>query len=259
MAKHSVEKILKIDLALIDEPKGIIRIDVTQDDISELAASISANGLYQPILVRPDGIRHEIVFGHRRFLAHKLLELQQIKAIVRKMSDSEAAVARAGENLARVDLTPLEEAATYRDLIDTYGMSVEKVAEKMGRTPGTIKHRMDILKMHPLLQQAIHKKRISMTVAEELWPISDASDLEYYLTFAIENGATKSVARAWCKEWKDKQRRAQETGESSGGPTSPFEPRPIYIVCDICQGPVELGKDKLVRMCPACWDTIRKI
>lgn len=259
MAKPSKNRIHEVDLSLIDEPDGIIRIEIAADAISELVQSISEIGLQQPILVRPVGDRFEIVFGHRRFLAVKSLELSTIAAFVRKMTDEEAAVIRAAENLARVDLTPLEEAATYRDLIDTHGMSVEKVAQKMGIAPFTIKRRLDILKMPPVLQQAVHQGQISMTVAYELWPISDQSDLEYYLSFAVENGATKMVAKAWCKEWKDSQRRSQEAGLPGGGPTSPNEPRPIYIVCDICNGPVELGKDKPVRMCPDCWETIRKI
>jgi len=259
MARPLKETVQEVDLSLIDEPRGSIRIEIEDEALSELAQSISESGLHQPIILRKKGDRFEVVFGHRRYLAHKKLDLSHIKAIVRKMSDQEAAVSRATENLSRVDLTPVEEAATYKDLIDNHGMSIEQVAVKMAKTPGTIKRRMDILKMHPLLQQAVHRKQISMSVAEELWPISDATDLEYYLMFAIENGATREVARAWCKEWKDLQRRKQVEPAGDTVERAPNEPRPIYISCEICAGPVELGKDKFVRMCPACWETIGKV
>jgi len=259
MAKLSKEKIHEIDLSLLDEPRGSIRIEIDDERVSELAQSISEIGLQQPIVVRPVGDRYEIVFGHRRFLAHKKIELPVISAIIRKMSDQEAAVSRATENLSRVDLTPIEEAATYKDLMDVHGMTVDQIAAKVGKSPAVVMRRMDLLKMPPALQKAVHQGKISMSVAEELWPIADESKLDYYLSFAVEGGCTKEVARSWCKEWRDTQRRSLSPGAEAGGEPSPFEPRPYYFPCDICQGPVELGKDTVFRTCPKCTELIKGI
>ena len=258
MAKVSNDKIAEVDLKLIDEPKAVARMEIDPASVEELAKSISEIGLLQPIVLREDGGRYEIIAGHRRFLAHRKLEFLTVKAIVKTMSDQEAIIARATENLARVDLTPLEEASIYADLINVHAMSLEQVAQKMGKTPGTIKRRMDLLKMSPQLQRAVHKGQVSMSAAEELWPISNETDLEYYLLFAIENGCTKEVARQWCKQWKDTQRHQSEPGDGGGGPTSPFEPRPYYVACDLCDGPGEL--DKMVRMtiCPECHKIIKQ-
>ena len=258
MAKPLTENIIKIVVDLVDEPKGIIRMEINQDYISELAASISENGLFQPILLRPDKSRYEIVFGHRRYLAHKQLNLQGIKAIVRNMTDKEAAIARATENLSREDLTPIEEAATYRDLIDVYGMSIDQVARKIGMTPGTVRRRLDLLKMPPSLQKAVHGKLISMTVAEELWGIDDAASLEYYLSFAIDGGCTKGTAREWCKDWKDSVRRQRSSGEDGGGEISPLEPRPHYIACDICLEPAKIEDARSLMICPTCRELLSK-
>ncbi len=170
MAKPLKQPVRDVSLDLVDEPKGIVRMDIDPGYISELAQSISEIGLLQPILLAIDGERFEIVAGHCRYLAIQQLGLSTIRSIVRKMSPSEIGIARATENIARVDLTPFEEAATYRNLLDEYGLTLEQVSKKMGKTPGTIKRRMDILRMSPLLQKAVHKKQISMTVAEELWP-----------------------------------------------------------------------------------------
>lgn len=259
MPKVSKEKIHEIDLSLLDEPRGSIRIEIDDERVSELAQSISETGLQQPVVVRPVGDRYEIVFGHRRFLAHKKIELPVISAIIRKMSDQQAAVSRATENLSRVDLTPIEEAATYKDLMDVHGMTVDQIAAKVGKSPAVVMRRMDLLKMPPALQQALHQGKISMSVAEELWPITDVSVLEYYLSFAVDGGCTKEVARSWCKEWRDTQRRSLSPGVEGGGGSSPYEPRPHYISCDICQGPVELGKDTVFRACPKCAELIRGI
>lgn len=258
MAKPIKEAIQKVDLSLIDEPKGIVRMDISDEYISELAQSISEIGLLQPVLIRPDSERYEVVFGHRRYLACKRVGLDKISAIVRKMTDKDAAIARATENLNREDLTPIEEAATYRDLIDVYGMSVDQVARKIGITPGTVKRRLDLLKMPAILQQAVHGKRISMSVSEELWGIDDAASLEYYLSFALDGGCTKETARQWCKEWKDSRRRAVNPSEQGGGERSPLEPRPHYITCDLCLDPARIEDARTLMICPVCQDILSK-
>lgn len=259
MAKRARQKVSDVDIKLIDEPKEIVRMDIEQDYIDELAQSISELGLLQPILLAYDNDRYEIVAGHCRYLAHKKIGLSVIKAVVRDMTQTEIGLARATENIARRDLTPIEEAATYKNLMDKYGLTIEKVSQKMGKTPGTIRRRMDLMRMPPSLQKAIHHRQISMTVAEELWPISDEASLDYYLMFAIENGCTKEVARQWAKDWKDTVRRAGTSGDQGGHvQTSIFEPRPTYVPCDICENPVELGKDKMFRCCPSCSGLIIK-
>lgn len=258
MAKVSKDKIAEVDLFLIDEPKAVARMEIDPEAVAELARSISEVGLLQPIVLREGLGRYEIIAGHRRFLAHKQLDLSNIKAIVKVMSDQDAIIARATENLARVDLTPLEEASTYADLVNDHAMSLELVAQKMGKTPGTIKRRMDLLKMPPALQKAVHKGQVSMSAAEELWPISNETDLEYYLLFAIENGCTKEVARQWCKQWRDSQRHLGEAGADVGGVSSPYTPRPYYVACDICDGPEEMEKMVRMSICPKCYEIIKQ-
>jgi len=257
MAKVSKDKIAEVDLSKIDEPKVMARLEIDPDVVSELAKSISEVGLLQPIVLREDAGRYEIIAGHRRFLAHKELGLLAIKSIVKVMSDQDAIIARATENLSRVDLTPLEESHIYADLVTNHEMSIEQVGQKMGKTPGTIKRRMDLLKMPPPLQQAVHKGQVSMSAAEELWPIFNETDLEYYLLFAIENGCTKEVARQWCKQWKDTQRHLADPSGEGGGVASPYAPRPYYVACDLCDGPGEMEKMVRMTICPECYATIK--
>lgn len=257
MSKPSKNQMIEIPVVDINVPDVIDRMEIDPERVSELARSISEIGQLQPIVVRSVNGGLEIIAGRRRLMACNSLNMSHIKGVVVTMDDETAAVSRAAENLERVDLTPVEEAAIYRALIDGHGMTVERVAKKIGKTPGTVKRRLDLLKMHPMLQEAVHKKTISMTVAEELWPISSETDLEYYLMFAIENGVTKEVARQWCKEWKDNQRRAATPAGGALQTFAPNEPRPIFIACDTCEGPAELGTEKLLRVCPACWAAIK--
>ena len=256
MTKMTKDKIAEVELSKIDEPKTVDRLEISNDAITELAASISEIGLLQPILLRKDGDRYEVIAGHRRFLAHKLLGLKVIKSVIRVMDDQEAALARATENLGRVDLTPIEEATVFHNLVYVHNLTCDEIGRKFGKSPGLIKRRMDLLKMPPQLQKAVHEKKIAISVAEELWPITDVSVLDYYLSFALDGGCTKDVARQWCKDWRDTVRRQGTAGVDGGEVVGPFEPRPCYLPCDLCHGPVELGTDKMLRICPECHNNI---
>jgi ParB/RepB/Spo0J family partition protein len=258
MTKRLKQIVKDIPLDKIDEPKDILRMNIDPAGIEELAQSISEIDLLQPILVAVDGERFELVFGHRRYLACKKLELPSIKSIVRVMTREDIGIARATENINRADLTPIEEANTYFNLINAYGLTLEQVGQKMGKSPGTVKRRMDLLKMPPQLQKAVHSKSISISVAEELWTIADMADLDYYLTFALDGGCTKEVARSWAKDWTDKKRRAENSGVEGGQTFAPTEPRPVYVSCDLCTGPMEIGQESVLRLCPDCIKTIKQ-
>ena len=258
MKKHLKQTIKRISFDLIDRPSTVDRMEIDQDKIKELSENINEVGLLQPVLLRPIAGRFEIVAGDRRSLACRSLGLSDIDAVVKEMTDQEAAIIRASENLARENLTPLEESVIFSNLYTLYKMTVEQIAQKFGYKAGTIKRRMDLMKMPPILQTAVHDKKISVTVAEELWPISDPTDLEYYLVFAVDNGCTKEIARSWCKEWKDAKRRAKTAGGGVAQTFAPSEPRPVYVSCDLCSGPMEIGKEEVLRLCPDCFKTIKQ-
>ena len=258
MPKRSKQTIKDISLDLIDEPKGAVRMSIDMDYIDELAQSIQEIDLLQPILVAVDGDRFEVVAGHCRLMATKKLGLETIRCFVRDMTQVEIGIARATENISRKDLTPLEEAATYNNLLSEYNLTLEQVAKKMGKSAGTIKRRMDILKMPPQLQKAVHQKQISISVAEQLWTISDQTDLDYYLDFALDGGCTKEVARSWAQDWRKKKRQQKSPGVEGVQEVAPSEPRPVYVSCDLCKGPMELGTETVLRLCPDCNKIIKK-
>lgn len=252
MAKTLKPKLQDIKLDLIDEPAGVLRMEIDSEALGDLAENIQAVGLLQPILVRPIKDRFEIIAGHRRYLAHKLLKLTCISCIVRKVDDLSSALARASENSGRIDLSPIEEACVYSNLCDNYKLTIDQVSEHMGKTAGIVRRRLLLLRMPPQLQKAIHQKQISYGVAEELWRIEDIGMVDYYLGFAIDHGVTVAVARGWVKDFRDSKRRAESDVDRGGQLTNPSEPRPVYVPCDICLGSMELGTEQVIRACPNC-------
>lgn len=241
-----------VELKLVDRPNVIDRIDIDQDKIKELAESIEAQGLLQHPIFRPREGRYEVVAGDRRVLALKMLERKTVKAVIVEMTDMEAAEARGTENLQRENLTVIEEAKIYYNLHINYKLTIPQIAKRMSTTAGTVKRRLDLLKMHSSLQDAMQKKQISYGVAEALWPIRDEDALSYYLGFATEHGVTVAVARQWCSDWKASQRRVEGTGGDAMDEIEPPISRPVYLACDLCQQP-ELVEDlRLVRVCRDC-------
>jgi len=258
MAKASKMKIQEILLDLLDEPGGVVRMEIDAEAVEDLAKNIAEVGLLQPLDVRPHGERFEIVFGHRRFKALQLLGHQKVPCIVGDRGDVGTAVARASENLRRVDLTAIEEAAIYTDLHDKHDLSYEQIGKFMGPSAGVVRRRIDLLRMPPEVQRAIHRKQISVGVAEVLWSIGDLEGISYYLGHAIDHGVTVAVARQWADDWK-KAKRARDGDVDGGDPlASPMEMQPSYIPCDFCSQPVELGKDVVLRSCASCVELIKK-
>ena len=239
-------------LANIDPPTKAARFEVDPEKIEELSKSILEVGQLQPILIRPRNGRYEIIAGHRRYLATKVLNQKTIKAVILEKDDEETILWRATENLAREDLSPVEEAQIYGDLVDTHKMTVDQIAKRLGKSAGVVRRRLDLLKMPPQLRTAIHKKQISWTVGEELWSLGDIGAIDYYLAFCIDHGATKEVVRQWVHEWKAQKRQEANAGDGGGGLQSPMESRPVYISCDTCHGPMELGQELVLRCCKEC-------
>jgi hypothetical protein len=175
---------------------------------------------------------------------------------VKNLSDEDAALARAMENLQRENLTPIEEARAYKRLAESHNMTYQQIADKTGKTAVIIKRRITLLTYHPDVIKAIHERKIPVTVGEELHGIDDPNTLKYYLDLAIENGVTKDVIRLWVKEYKDNIRRSGIASVPFESLPNPMEPRPTWLTCDCCNGPVEISESKLIRACPMCLDNI---
>ena len=239
-------------LALIDPPTQADRESIDPTRIRELADSIRTQGLLQALVVRPVNGRYEIIAGHRRYLAASTIGLTHVTCNMKDLSDEDAALAKAMENMQREDLTPIEEAKAYKRLSDNFKMTYQQIADKSGKTAVIIKRRIHLLTLHPDVIAAIHEKKIPVGVGEEIAYIDDPNTLKYYLDLAIENGVTREVIRLWVKEYTDNKRRSALASVPFESISNPMMERPTYLPCDCCMGPSEISKLKLIRACPEC-------
>ena len=140
-----------------DQPRK--SFDETQ--LSELSDSIKQNGVLQPILVRKKGDKYEIVAGERRYQASKLAGLKEIPAIVREIDDAEVFQLALIENLQRSDLTPIEEARGYRQLLDTKGLTQEGLAKILSKSRSVIANTLRLMDLPQEVQDMMEQGQIT--------------------------------------------------------------------------------------------------
>jgi ParB family transcriptional regulator, chromosome partitioning protein len=155
------------------------RMRMDQDALADLAASIKAQGVMQPILVRPVGAgRYEIVAGERRWRAARMAGLASVPALVRDVPDRHAIAIGLIENLQREDLNPLEEAAGLKRLIDEFSMTHAEAAEAVGRSRTGITNALRLLELAPPVQELMREGKLDMGHARALLGLPPLKQIE---------------------------------------------------------------------------------
>lgn len=147
--------------------------------LDELADSIRAQGIMQPILVRPlaDG-RYEIIAGERRWRASKLAELEHVPCLVREIPDEAALAMSLIENIQREDLNPLEEAAGILRLVEEFDMTHQQAAEAVGRSRSAASNLLRLLNLAGQVQELLMAGDIDMGHARAVLPLDPASQIQ---------------------------------------------------------------------------------
>ena len=138
------------------------RTNFNKKDIDNLASSIKVLGLIQPITVKVDNDRYELISGERRLRAFKLLKINNIPAYVRKADDQASLEMALVENIQRKDLDPIEIAISYSRLIDELNISQEDMSKRVGKDRSTISNYIRLLRLDPIIQSGIRDNFISM-------------------------------------------------------------------------------------------------
>ena len=143
--------------------------------LRRLSDSLKTSGVMQPVIVRPrrDGEAYELVAGERRWRAARLAELGQIPAVIRDLSDSQVAEWSLIENLHREDLSPIERAHAFRNLIDQFQLSHEEIGERIGVDRSTITNTLRLLNLDTHVQDLIQKGMLSASQAKVLGGVDD--------------------------------------------------------------------------------------
>src|SRR5215510_1374243 len=163
------EELLEIDIDLIDPNPEQPRARFNEDKLNELAQSIRANGLVQPLLLRRGSNgRYQIVAGERRWRAAQRAGLHRINAVIRSIPDSKLLELALIENIQREELNPIEEASAYQRLIHNLGLTQDEVAQQVGKDRSSITNYLRLLKLPEDIQKMLEDELISMGHARAL-------------------------------------------------------------------------------------------
>ena len=182
VATHEPEpggKPREIAVELIDRNPFQTRSQVHESELAELAASIVANGVVQPILVRPQpNGRFQLIAGERRWRASQLAKKATIPAILRQVSDEQAMEITIVENLQREDLNPMDQARAFERLATEFHMTQEQIATRTGKDRVSVANFMRLLKLPAPLQAQVESGELSFGHARALLALRDHPELE---------------------------------------------------------------------------------
>lgn len=184
-----------------------------EGELRELSESIRENGLLQPLVVRPSGgtaerPRYQLVAGERRLRAVRLLEWQQVPAVVRDVDDETLLVLALVENLQREALNPLEEAEGYQVLAEEFGLTQQEIAHSVGKNRSTVANMLRLLRLPPSIRKLLENGALSVGHARPLLAVDD--------TVRAAELARKAASNSWSV--REVERRVRRlTSDDTGG------------------------------------------
>jgi ParB family chromosome partitioning protein len=180
----------EIDIDLVEPSPYQPRTRFREEALDELARSIQASGIIQPIVVRPVGRRFQLIAGERRWRAAQRAGLQKVAAIVRQVADELALEMTLVENIQREDLNAIEAARAFERLMDEFQLTQEAVAERTGKDRTTVANAIRLLKLEPTIQDWIEEGKLSAGHGRALLAVVDPQLRMRYAQRASRGGLT---------------------------------------------------------------------
>ncbi len=190
------------------------RSQIAPEDLEGLAASIAARGVIEPIVVRPQAGRFQIIAGERRWRAAQLAGLERVPVVVRDASDEDVGLLALVENLQREDLNPIEEALAFRRLADAGGMTHGAIATEVGRSRTAVTNTLRLLELTPHVRRLVETGKLRAAAARALVPLD-----------AVTQAALAEEIVRGDLSVREVERRVKRTREAGGpGPAGASRP-----------------------------------
>ncbi len=203
----SGQSIFEIDIDSIVPQKMQPRRIFNEGSLQELSESIREHGVLQPILLRKQGSSYELIAGERRWRAARIAGLQSIPSVVKDIDDKRAAEIALVENLQRDDLSVVEEAQAYKNLIEQHQYTHDILADKIGKSRAHITNTIRLLGLEPAIMKMLEEKRITAGHARALLAIEDRTE---QLRLAEEIASMKLSVRETERKVKNKRKKAAQ-------------------------------------------------
>lgn len=198
---QALNQVYEVPIDLIDPPKKATRQSMDEEGLHQLAESIKTAGLVNPVLLRKTGRRYEIIAGHRRLVAHQMLNRLTIKAIIENLDQEAATRAKVHENLCREDVNPVDEAIFIAQAMEDLKMTSAEFAGYIKRNRAYVKRRLALLDYPDEVRTAVKHSGVPLNVARYLAQITDSVTRRMYIAYAVDQGVTARTARYWLEQY----------------------------------------------------------
>lgn len=162
------------------------RLSFDEQGLNELAESIRQHGIIQPLVLRKIGDKYEIIAGERRYKASYIAGLTKVPAVIIDLNDNESAEVAIVENIQRKDLSPIEEAKSYKKLLDRGYLTQDQLASRMGKNQSTVSNKLRLLNLDEKVQDALLNNKISERHARSLLKLDNKEEQKEVLDKIIE-------------------------------------------------------------------------
>ena len=162
------------------------RLSFDEQGLNELAESIRQHGIIQPLVLRKIGDKYEIIAGERRYKASYIAGLTKVPAVIIDLNDNESAEVAIVENIQRKDLSPIEEAKSYKKLLDRGYLTQDQLASRMGKNQSTVSNKLRLLNLDEKVQDALLNNKISERHARSLLKLDNKEEQKKVLDEIIE-------------------------------------------------------------------------
>ncbi len=201
----------EIPLDQIDHNPFQTRSNLNEEQLAELAASISANGVVQPILVRPlAGGRFQLIAGERRWRASQMAGKTTVPAILRQVSDEQAMEITIVENLQRADLNPMEQARAFERLSREFHMTQEQMAHRTGKDRASVANFLRLLKLPSAVQARVESGELTFGHARALLALQEPEEMERAAQRVADYSLSVRQTESLVQELIDPSRKAKK-------------------------------------------------
>jgi ParB family transcriptional regulator, chromosome partitioning protein len=222
------EELARLPVDLLQKGKYQPRIDMRQETLQELADSIKAQGVIQPIVVRPIGVpgigesqRYEIIAGERRWRAAHMAGLTEIPAVIRRIPDEAAIAVALIENIQRENLNPLEEARALERLISEFELTHQEAAEAVGRSRSGVTNLLRLLELAPEVCERVERREIEMGHARAIGSLSNRKQQVEVATLVAKRGLSVRETEALVRRMQAEGATATVPEGQQGGARDP--------------------------------------
>jgi len=250
----------RLPIDAINEPKMLVRENLgDREELLELGASMKNTGQIQPIVVVQNGERYDLVVGHRRLHAAKLVQLVDIEAKIIEADLVQQSLMRYKENNERLANSPYEEAMFVAEMLQNIGCSQIELSKLMGKSAAYVAQRVAILEGYPCVREALKNREINFVQARELLLMPTENDAKQYLQIAVKSGATADLLRAWRSDLgvAYKKIEGEELSEEARE-SKRDEIRLLFRRCELCSTVTDPADLVYLRTCRVCYNTMLK-